>query len=117
MGHAVWSLGYFQAYLQIFTFVKQSFPFFDEFRSGILVPAKKLPSLLMNHLTSFLINGILTFSPVRAPTTISKLPSSKIWTNSGIRSLGYVPSASVMIPLKPVCPVIGRNSKRLYKIE
>ena len=117
MGHAVWSLGYFQTYLQIFTFVKQSFPFFDEFRSGILVPAKKLPSLLMNHLTSFLINGILTFSPVRAPTTISKLPSSKIWTNSGIRSLGYVPSASVMIPLKPVCPVIGRNSKRLYKIE
>ena len=74
-----------------------------------------MATLFRNHFAGFLSNGILTFSPVLAPTTMSYL--SVCFIRVGISSTGYVPSASVIAihpPFATFIPVFNDAEYPLF---
>jgi len=73
-----------------------------EFRSGIFWFVSFSAILRMTHLAGIRSSRCEPFSTVRAPTTWSiEGSASRMPTSSGIRSLGYVMSASVHTTISP----------------
>ena len=72
-----------------------------------MVAASRSATLRMTHLAGTRRNLWVPCSVVRAPTTWStSWLSSRYWTNSGIRSFGYVMSASVQTTIFPYASLV-----------